>query len=178
MFPDKLRVSLFLDRFHTNFISPYQLYWVKDVCVFRCNLPPAHLLDWLGSFACHCGNTGVEQTPNNSQHTKSTLEKKNLLPLLPGFKLATFQSGVQRFTNKLSWLPGMLLAWRFTLCSTLGGKLGTGCLVLYMRTKWACQQVPCESGCAHKQIFQFSPLTDWVVEGDMREANDLRTAGS
>ena len=25
---------------------------------------------------CHCGNTGVEHTPNKSQHTKLTLEKK------------------------------------------------------------------------------------------------------
>ena len=25
---------------------------------------------------CHCSNTGVEWTPNKSQHTKLTLEKK------------------------------------------------------------------------------------------------------
>ena len=37
---------------------------------------------------CHMG---VEQTPNKSQHTKLTLEKKILPPLLPEFKLATFQ---------------------------------------------------------------------------------------
>ena len=29
----------------------------------------------------------VEQTPNKSQHRKLTLQKKILLPLLPGFKL-------------------------------------------------------------------------------------------
>ena len=45
---------------------------------------------------CHCGNTGVERTPNTSQHTKLTLEKKILPPLLPGFKLTTFQSRVLR----------------------------------------------------------------------------------
>ena len=28
------------------------------VCVFRCNLPPSLLAKWLGSFTCHCGNTG------------------------------------------------------------------------------------------------------------------------
>ena len=40
---------------------------------------------------------GVEQTPNKSQHTKFTLEKKNFLPfLLPGFELKTFRSQVQR----------------------------------------------------------------------------------
>ena len=46
------------------------------VCVFRCNLPPALWRKWPGSFTCHCGNTGVERTPNKSQHTKLTLEKK------------------------------------------------------------------------------------------------------
>ena len=34
------------------------------------------------------GNTGVEQTPNKSQHAKLILEKKILPPLLPGFELA------------------------------------------------------------------------------------------
>ena len=36
---------------------------------------------------CHFGDTGVEQTPNKSQHTKLTLKKKILLPPLLGFKL-------------------------------------------------------------------------------------------
>ena len=60
------------------------------------------LAEWPGPFACHCGNTGVERTPNKSQHTKLTLEKKILPPpLLPGFELATFRSRFQRSTNKL-----------------------------------------------------------------------------
>ena len=50
---------------------------------------------------CHCGNTGVEQTPSKSQHTKLTLEKKVLLPLLPGFELTTFWPRVWCFTDKL-----------------------------------------------------------------------------
>ena len=41
---------------------------------------------------CHCGNTGVELTPNKSQHTKLTLEKTILPLLLLGFELATFRS--------------------------------------------------------------------------------------
>ena len=95
MFGDKLRMSSFPDRFPTlcldsGIVSPLQLHWVKGVCVFRCDLPLALLAEWLGSFACHCGNTGVERTPNESQHTKLTLEKKILLSLLPGFELATF----------------------------------------------------------------------------------------
>ena len=38
----------------------------------------------------------MEWTPNKSQHTKLTLEKKILSPLLPGFELATFRSRVRR----------------------------------------------------------------------------------
>ena len=44
----------------------------------------------------HCGSTGVERTPNYSQHTKLSLEKKILPPLLPGFELATLRSRVRR----------------------------------------------------------------------------------
>ena len=39
-------------------VSPLQLCWVKGKCIFRCNLPPALLAERLGSFACHCCNTG------------------------------------------------------------------------------------------------------------------------
>ena len=45
---------------------------------------------------CVRGNTGVERTPNKSQHTKLTLEKKILPPLQPGFELATFRLRVRR----------------------------------------------------------------------------------
>ena len=108
MFPDKLRVNSFPHRSYTmldsGIVSPLRLRWVKGVCVFRCNLPPALLAEWPGSFTSHCGNTGVEQTPNKSHNTKITLEKKILPPLLLGFELATFLSWVRHFTNKLSWL--------------------------------------------------------------------------
>ena len=52
IFPDESHVSLFPDRF------PLRLCWVKAVCVFRCNPPPALLAEWPGSFVCHCSNTG------------------------------------------------------------------------------------------------------------------------
>ena len=62
MFPEKLRVSSFPDRFPryawTEAVSPLKLRWVTSMCVFRCNLPPALLAEWSGSFACHCGNKG------------------------------------------------------------------------------------------------------------------------
>ena len=50
--------------------------------MFRCNLTPLFLAECPGSFTCHCSNTRVERTLNKSQHTKLTLEKKILLPLL------------------------------------------------------------------------------------------------
>ena len=76
----------------------------QGVCMFQCNLAPALFEEWTGSFTCHCSNTGVEQTPNMSQHIKLTLEKKILLLLLPGFKLATFQSRIWRFYQQA--IPG------------------------------------------------------------------------
>ena len=74
-----------------SIVSPFRLHWVKGVCVFRLNLPPALLADWPGSFTCHCGNTGVERTPNKSQHRKLTPEKKPPLPLLLRPELAIFR---------------------------------------------------------------------------------------
>ena len=61
--------------------GPLRLRWVRGVCMFSCNLPPALLAEWLGPFTCHCSNTGVEGTLNKSQHTKFTLKKK-IFPLL------------------------------------------------------------------------------------------------
>ena len=83
-------------------VSPLRLRWVKDVCMCRCNLPSALLAEWSGSFTCHCGNTGVERTPNESQHIKLALEKNILPPLLQGLELATFRSRVWRSINKPS----------------------------------------------------------------------------
>ena len=42
---------------------------------------------------------GVERTPDQSQHRYLTLEKKILLPLLPGLELAIFRSRVRRSTS-------------------------------------------------------------------------------
>ena len=100
---------------HSSIVSPLWLCWVKSVCMFRCNLAPALLAEWPGSFTCHCHNTWVECRLIKSQHTKltqrrkfslrscsqpfshesSTPQKKILPPLLLGFELATFQSQVR-----------------------------------------------------------------------------------
>ena len=47
---------------------------------------------------CHCGNTGVEQTLNKSQHTKFTLEKKILY-------CSCRDLNSQTFNHKSSTLP-------------------------------------------------------------------------
>ena len=67
IFLDKMRVSSFLDKFPhyawTTAQSAHWLPWIKDICVFsRCNLPPALLAEWPGSFTCHCSNAGVKWT--------------------------------------------------------------------------------------------------------------------
>ena len=135
MSPDKLSVSLFLDIpkqcLDSGIVSPLWLCWVNGVCMFRCNLPPALLAEWLGSFKCHCGNMGVEQTLNKSQHTKLTLEKKIFLPLLPGFKPTTFQSQVW-CSNQQAILALLYTCtqWQIHMCSyTLTArtlKMGSG----------------------------------------------------
>ena len=49
--------------------SPLWLRWVKGVCVSRCNLPPALLAEWPGSFtrqnkeSAHAVNSGEENSP-------------------------------------------------------------------------------------------------------------------
>ena len=110
MFPEELRVGSFPDRFphsawtawstHSYFVGSRVYICVRVTCYlhFRQNDRGFFVV----FFTCHCGSTGMERTPNEIQHTKSTLEKKILPPLLPGFELATFRSRVLCSTNKLS----------------------------------------------------------------------------
>ena len=85
--------------------------WVKGVCMFRCNLPPALLAKWPGSFMSHCGTTGVKRTLNKCQNTKLTLEKKILPPLLAGFELVTFPSQVRHPYQQAIPAP-LSISWR------------------------------------------------------------------
>ena len=98
VFPDESSVSSLPDRFPhyawTVAQSAHCNCLVKGVCTFRCNLPSALFAEWPGPFMCHCSNAGLEQMLNKSQHTKLTLEKKIIPPLLPGVELATFRSWV------------------------------------------------------------------------------------
>ena len=103
-FPDELPVSSFLWEVPT--LMPGQHSQTTPTSLGQgcmrvwCNLPPALSAEWLRSWTCHSGNTGVERTPNKSQHRKLTLVKNILPPLLPGLGLSTFRSRVWRFNNK------------------------------------------------------------------------------
>ena len=46
-------------RLQRHFIQSH----ILGACAFRCNLPPALLTEWSGSFTCYCGNTRVERIP-------------------------------------------------------------------------------------------------------------------
>ena len=52
----------------------------------------------------------MERTPNKSQHTKWTLEKRILPPLLPGLELATFRSRVRRSNQQAIPAPSLHIA--------------------------------------------------------------------
>ena len=65
---------------------------------------------------CDCGNTGVERTPNKSQHTKLTLEKKILPSLLLGFGLPTFRPRVRRSNQQA--IPATALSNDKAYCRT------------------------------------------------------------
>ena len=132
-FPDKLCVSLFLDRLpHYAWTTAYSalwLQWIRAVCVFRCSLPPALLAEWLGSFTHHCRNTGVARTPNKSQHTKLTLEKKSLLLLLSGLNSLPFHHESSALTNELSLLQAVTTVaylYMATLRASWVGREGGG----------------------------------------------------
>ena len=59
-FPDRLPLYLCLD---SDIVSPLRLRLVEGLCVFRCNLPPALLAEWPGSFratAVTRGRNGTE----------------------------------------------------------------------------------------------------------------------
>ena len=56
--------------------------------VYACSGVTCHLYFWQFSFVClfftcYCGNTGVERTPNKSQHKKLTVCAVRSIPVLP-----------------------------------------------------------------------------------------------
>ena len=67
----------------------------------KCNLPPALLAEWPGSFTCHCGNIGVERTSNKSQHTVNSGEEN--FPASPAGIRTRNLSFIQQRTKALVW---------------------------------------------------------------------------
>ena len=110
------------------------------------------------SLMCHCGNTGVERTPNKSQHTKFTLENKSLLPLQPGFEHKTFRSRVRRSTNTLTRLPTVYSVTTKPRCATepcLAPSLCIATVYSVIIKPW-CATSWCGHACALPQCIQLS----------------------
>ena len=54
----------YLGQVVTNAEARFNKSHIRKVyACFSCNLPPALLAEWPGSFTCYCGNTGVERIP-------------------------------------------------------------------------------------------------------------------
>ena len=138
-------------------VSPLQLRWVKGECVFRCNLPPGLLAEWLGFFLCATVVTwgwnrhrirGINSPFNNPPPWLAWL-----LPLASAFPLpdvcqtlpATHQSHQlnQCCIQQLTLLPSAV--WRqvyywsnpvsaftaFSVCTLLFDTASSVCLLLF-----------------------------------------------
>ena len=110
MFPDELRVSSFPDRF------PHYAWTVADFVgsrMYACSGVTCHQRFWQidrGLLRATAVTRILVRTPNKSQHSKLTLEKKILPPFLPGFELATFRSRVRRSNQQAITAPGCLVS--------------------------------------------------------------------
>ena len=63
--------SCHLDAFCVHHTTMHHVTSCKATCVFSCNLPPALLAEWPGSFMCYCGNTEVERISEMRISTES-----------------------------------------------------------------------------------------------------------
>ena len=95
-FPDELRVSSFSD-------SPLLTLLGQGCLAITCHL--RFLVEWLGSFTCHCSNTGLEWTLDKESAHKvdSGAENSPTTPARIWTCNLSIKSGA--LTNKLSWLP-------------------------------------------------------------------------
>ena len=73
-------------------VSPLWLCLVKGVCMFRCNLPPELLAEWLGSFTCHCSKHSGEK---NSSAIPAGIWTCNISITIPGSMVLENQQPVR-----------------------------------------------------------------------------------
>ena len=99
---------------------------------------------------CHCGNTGVERTPNMFHYAKLTLEEKILPPLLPGFELATFRSRVRR--SYLQAIPAL----RIRICSLHFTQL-------QVITHFGCNLTKCETDFSAERVHETSLIFGYCL---------------
>ena len=53
----------------SDIVKPLQLHWVKGVCMFQCNLPPAFLTE------CHCGNKIIQEMPHRRTRDTELMDR-------------------------------------------------------------------------------------------------------
>ena len=104
MYPEELHVSCFWQVPtlcpDSGIVSSLRPCWVKGTYIRVCLVVTCYLHFWQNDWGLLCATVvRLEQTPNKSQHTKVTLEKKILLSLLPGFELAIFNHKSSALTN-------------------------------------------------------------------------------
>ena len=88
----------------SGIVSPFWLRLVKEVCLFRCNLPPALLAEWPEPFMCHCSNTGVEWTLNKVSTQSWLWRRKFSHHFCRDSNSQPFDHECSALTNKLSRL--------------------------------------------------------------------------
>ena len=106
----------------------------------------------------------MEQTLNKSQHTKLTLEKKILQPLLLGFKLTTFRSQVWRSNQQAIPAPQPLFYYTTVhIVSKWTIKAMLFCGVIYLRFTCMKQGTDREQNVSmmHLQTLQNPGILTW-----------------
>ena len=71
--------------------------------MFRYNLPPAHLAEWLGSFTCYCGNTEVEWTLNSTCSVNSCFASILFFSVSALVYIKKAQKSRRKMERKKSW---------------------------------------------------------------------------
>ena len=131
------------------------------ICIFGCNLPPAFLAEWPGSFTRHCGYTRVEGTPNKSQHGQLILERQILPSLQPRIKPAACRARVRWSTLCLLCLlfsPATGLVLSLFRCLTRAGLLNTvfdSLLIAISSMKGRCSI--CPKTCSVQSVMEQRP---------------------